>query len=106
MDATEEAEYSLVASEAVVTKDGGPSSNVPSEPVSSGSANPVAPVSPLVDFDPSDLFWVSLLGLSSVGGTSGGVSWPPISIPLVPIYYPVPSSPSTLLYILAYYLSI
>ena len=79
-------------------------SNDPSEPGSCGIIDLTIVEALSADFNPSDPFWFSLLSFSSTSETLGGVTWPLISILLVLIYYFVPSSPSTLLYILAYYL--
>ena len=45
-----------MASEAVATVNGGLPPDIPSEPVSSGSLNPVTPVNPSDNFNPSDPF--------------------------------------------------
>ena len=104
LNVAKEAERSRVTPRVIIIKNRGPASDNSSEPVSSGSLNLVITINPSANFNPSDSFWASLLGLSPVRGTSGGGSWPPISIPLVPIYYLIPSSLFTLPCILAYYL--
>ena len=105
LDTIKEAERLRVSPEVVVTKSGGPVSGNSSELISSSSLNLVVTIGSLVNFDPSNPFWIFLLGLSPIRGTSRGGSWPPISVPLVPMYHPILYSPSTLLYTLAYYLS-
>ena len=74
LNTTKEAKRLRVAPKVVVTKNGGLVSSNSSEPVSSSSSNPVVAIDSLVDFDPSDPFWISLLGFSPVRGTSRGVS--------------------------------
>ena len=74
LNTIKEAERLRVTPEVVAIKNRGPVSNNSSELVSSSSSNLVIAIDSLANFDPSDPFWISLLGLSPVRGTSGGVS--------------------------------
>ena len=104
LDTTEEAERLLIVSIEPLARNEDSFPNGPPEPSSCGIMDSTMVEALSANFNPSNLFWFSLLGFSSTSETSGGVSWPPISILLVPIYYLIPYSPSTLLYTLAYYL--
>ena len=72
LNTAEEAERLRAAPKAIPIGNGVLVSNNSSELISSGFSNPVTAADSLVNFDPSNPFWISLLGLSPVRGTSGG----------------------------------
>ena len=83
-----------------------PPLNVSSKPGSYNILDPAVIKAFSTNFDPSDPFWSSLLGLSPISGTSGEAFPPLVGSPLVPIYHPVLSILSTLFCTLTYRLLI
>ena len=72
LNTIKEVERSLATPRTAVIRDRDPSRNNPSEPISFSLSSPVTSENPSINFDPSDPFWASLLGLSLVRGTSRG----------------------------------